>query len=131
MANSYKYTEIEEPEKEPKAKSGKGLFSMFETVLTPLGLFKNGFPVKYVPYVFFCILLLIAYIWNGHTRNKLVRNIEKLKIEVNDLRADYTTLKAELMYKTKQSEVAKEVLNIGLEESIVPPQKINTKDIEY
>ena len=63
--------------------------------------------------------------------DKLVRKIAKMKVEVNDLRADYTTLKAELMFKSKQSEVAKEVQSIGLEESMVPPQKIDLEEIEY
>ena len=33
--------------------------------------------------------------------------------------------------ETKQSEVAKEVQILGLEESMVPPQKMNTEDLEY
>jgi len=127
--NSYKVEE--EEEKAPREGSGKGLFSAVEGVMSSTGLFKEGLPVKYVPYVFFVSVFIIAYIWNAHTSDKLVRHIEKLKTEVNDLRADYTTLKAELMFKSKQSEVAKEVQSLGLEESMVPPQKLNTEELEY
>jgi hypothetical protein len=128
MSNSYK---VEEEVEEKRERTGKGLFSAMEGLASSSALFKEGLPVKYVPYVFYVSVFLIGYIWNAHTSDKLIRKIEKMKVEVNDLRADYTTLKAELMYKTKQSEVAKEVNSIGLEESMVPPQKINLEDIEY
>lgn len=128
--NSYKIEE-EEEEKAPRTGSGKGLFSVMEGVVSSTGLFKEGLPVQFIPHVFYVSLFIIAYIWNAHTSDKLVRNIGKLKVEVNDLRADYTTLKAEFMFKSKQSEVAKEVQSLGLEESMVPPQKMNTEDLEY
>ncbi|MBC7487125.1 MAG: hypothetical protein H7282_10285 [Cytophagaceae bacterium] len=128
MSNSYK---IEEEEEKPRIPSGKGLFSAMENLTVGAGLFKEGLPVKYVPYVFYVCVFMMGYIWNAHTSDKLVRKISKMKVEVNDLRADYTTLKAELMYKSKQSEVAKQVQSIGLEESMVPPQKIDLEEIEY
>ncbi|MDB5255645.1 MAG: hypothetical protein JWM14_340 [Chitinophagaceae bacterium] len=127
MSNSYK---IEEEEEEPRIRTG-GLFSAMESITGSSGLFKEGLPVKYVPYVFYVCVFMMGYIWNAHTSDKLVRKISKMKVEVNDLRADYTTLKAELMYKSKQSEVAKQVQSIGLEESMVPPQKIDLEEIEY
>ncbi len=127
--NSYKVEE--EEEKAPRTGSNKGLFSAVEGLMSSTGLFKEGLPVKYIPYVFYVSIFIIGYIWNAHTSDKLVRNIQKLKTEVNDLRADYTTLKAELMFKSKQSEVAKEVQSLGLEESMVPPQKLNTEELEY
>jgi len=128
MSNSYK---IEEEEEEVRIPSGKGLFSAMESITGSTGLFKEGLPVKYVPYVFFVCVFMMGYIWNAHTSDKLVKKISKMKVEVNDLRADYTTLKAELMYKSKQSEVAKQVQSLGLEESMVPPQKIDLEEIEY
>jgi len=128
MSNSYK---IEEEEETPRIPSGKSLFSAMENLTGSAGLFKEGLPVKYVPYVFYVCVFMMGYIWNAHTSDKLVRKISKMKVEVNDLRADYTTLKAELMYKSKQSEVAKQVESIGLEESMVPPQKIDLEEVEY
>lgn len=129
MSNTYKIEE--EEERAPRTGSGKGLFSAFESVLSSTGLFKEGLPVKFIPHVFYVSLFVILYIWNAHTSDKLVRHIGKLKVEVNDLRADYTTLKAEFMFKSKQSEVAKEVKSLGLEESMEPPQKLNIEALEY
>src|SRR5690606_15689394 len=111
MSNTYK---IEEEVEEKRERSGKSIFSAMESFTGSGTLFKEGLPVRYVPYIFYVCVCMIAYIWNAHTSDKLVRQIGKLKVEVNDLRADYTTLKAELMFKSKQSEVAKEVQSIGL-----------------
>ncbi|MFN4945187.1 MAG: FtsL-like putative cell division protein, partial [Chryseotalea sp.] len=50
--------------------------------------------------------------------------INHIQAEVEDLRADYTTLKSDLMFASKQSEVAKKVNNLGLKESLTPPTKV-------
>jgi hypothetical protein len=53
-----------------------------------------------------------------------VRKIDRLQSDVEDLRADYTTLKADIMYASKQSEVARRVKELGLKESLNPPFKV-------
>jgi hypothetical protein len=47
---------------------------------------------------------------------------------VEDLRADYTTLKSDVMFASKQSEVARRVKPLGLKESLNPPFKIVVKN---
>jgi hypothetical protein len=54
-----------------------------------------------------------------------------MQTEVEDLRADYTTLKADIMYASKQSEVARRVKDLGLKESINPPYKLVVEKGEY
>jgi hypothetical protein len=54
-----------------------------------------------------------------------------MKSEVEDLRADYTTLKSELVVGLKQSEVARRVASMGLEESQSPPVKIKLEEDEH
>ena len=54
-----------------------------------------------------------------------------MQIEVEDLRADYTTLKADLMFSSKQSEVARKVQAFGLKESLIPPYKVVVEEGEY
>lgn len=115
-------------ESEPEAKKGKSLFSAIDAVFKTDKIFGDGLPVKYMPYVAYFTAIAILYIANAHYAEKTVRRIDKLKIEVEDLRADYTTQKAEYMYASKQSEVAKKVAMMGLEESLEPPFKIIKKD---
>ena len=73
--------------------------------------------------------LLIAflgmiYIANRHFAEKNIRDIDKLSTQVKELSWDFKSLKADLMLKSTQTEVAKEVDTIGLIEPNDPPQKI-------
>lgn len=107
------------------------IFKRIERSLKLENFFEDGLPVKYLPKTLFVCCILIIYIGNTHYAERTVREIERTKVEVDDLRADFTTLKSELMYAGKQSEVAKKVINIGLEESSRPPYKIIIKKGEY
>ena len=80
--------------------------------------------MKYIPHVVFLAFIGIFYIGNTHYAERTMRKIEVLEVEVEELRADYTSLKADYMFSSKQSEVAKKVKGIGLEESKTPPNKI-------
>lgn len=120
--------------KEPKAKtsgSGTGVFSGFEKKLKLETYFEEGFPVQYVPKILFVMVLGLFYIGNTHHAEKTVRKINNIQAEVEDLRADYTTLKSDLMFSSKQSEVARKVKAYGLQESFKPPHKIVVEKGEY
>ena len=118
--NTYKLSK----EEEPVYNDGKTVFQRLEKVVKLDDLFGEGLPIQYLPKVLFLATVLILYIGNAHFAEKKVRQIEKMKIEVEDIRADYTTLKADLMFASKQSEVAKKVEILGLEETHEPPNKI-------
>lgn len=105
----------------------KSLFSKLESLLKANNLFEDGIPIGYLPKILFVAALLIIYIWNGHQAEKMVRSIDQMEEEVEDLRADFQTLKADYMYARLQSEVAKRVAELGLEESENPPYKIELK----
>jgi hypothetical protein len=57
-----------------------------------------------------------------------VRTSIKLKKEVDDLRAEYTSIHADYMKSGKQSVVIEKVKSIGLEENLIPPKKIIVKE---
>ncbi|MEO5975665.1 MAG: FtsL-like putative cell division protein [Chryseolinea sp.] len=110
---------------------GKGMFSGLEKKLKLESYFEEGFPVKYLPKILFVMVLGLIYISNTHYAEKTVRQINAIQVEVEDLRADYTTLKADLMFASKQSEVARKVNMFGLKESLKPPYKVEVKAGEY
>ena len=87
--------------------------------------FEDGLPLKYLPNVLFTVVLIVFYIGYNHYADKNARNISKLEAEVEDLRAHYTTLKAQYMYSRLQSEVQKRVEPPGMVESMDPLQKID------
>ena len=102
----------------------KSVFSLLENAVGGIDLKEHGIPVKYIPYFVYVALFLIFYIGNNHYAEKTIRKINRLEVQVEDLRADYTTLKSEYMYDRLQSEVARKVAPMGLRESQQPPHKI-------
>ena len=111
-----------------KINKGKGektsLFSLIENKLKLDSLFDEGVPAKYIPHTLFLTAIAIFYIGNNHWAEKTIRKIDKMQVEVEELRADFTSLKADYMFSSKQSEVARKVKKIGLKESQTPPNKI-------
>lgn len=84
-------------------------------------------PVKYFYYFGWIVILLVIYERIGFQSEEYVRNSIKLKKEVEDLRAEYTSRKAEYMKSGKQSVVIEKVAPEGLEENLNPPKKIIIK----
>lgn len=66
-------------------------------------------------------VLLIA---NNYLAEKKVRRIENLRDEVTELRTVYISNKAELMYLSNQSDIARRLEHKGFVESTVPPRII-------
>ena len=110
---------------------GSGLFGWMSRWVKSDSTIGSSFPVKYLPKVVFVVVLGVFYVWNTHYAERSIRKIDKLETEVEDLRADVTTLEAEYMYGSKQSEVAKKVKALGLVESKEPPYKIVADEGEY
>jgi len=113
------------------SKPGVSMFSGLERRLRLESYFEEGFPVKYLPKILFVMALGLLYISNTHYAEKTVRKINTVQAEVEDLRADYTTLKSDLMFASKQSEVARKVKSLGLKESLKPPYKVEVEEGEY
>ncbi|HHJ11090.1 MAG TPA: hypothetical protein ENK25_09425 [Bacteroidetes bacterium] len=106
---------------EPKV-SKKGIFRSFidGTILA------NQLIIKQLPFILFLTFLAMIYIGNRYHAEKIVREITRLKKEIQELRAESISTSAELMYKSTKTQVLKAIKekNLGLEESMVPPGKI-------
>ncbi len=77
--------------------------------------FNYGWVVKNIPFFLYCALLCVLYIANGHYGEKMIRKINKLGKENKELTYEYKTLNGSLMFKSKQSELAKAVAPLGLQ----------------
>jgi cell division protein FtsB len=84
-------------------------------------LFGYRWIVKNIPFFLFLSALAIVYIYNGHYADNTVRNINKVNRELKELQFEYKTLKSEVMFRSKQSELAKSVETLRLKELVVPP----------
>lgn len=112
------------PQKEDKG----GLFRLLNRFLRMDSSVSEVIHVRFLPQILFLAFLGLVYIGNRHYAEKKVRSISRLEEQVEDLRADYTTLKAEFMYESKQSEVAKRAAALGLKESKELPVLIEASE---
>lgn len=71
--------------------------------------------------------LAVCYISNGNYAEKKARALNNINDELKELRSEYIITKSDLMFISKQSEVAKATLAMGIKESVVPPKKIVLK----
>jgi hypothetical protein len=82
--------------------------------------------IRQLPFVLFLTFLGVIYIGNRFHAEKMVRQINDLKIEVDNLRSEQITITSELMNISRPSEVAAlvESKGLGLKESLEPPKKL-------
>ena len=90
--------------------------------------------INNLPYLVFLVFLGLIYIGIGYSAEDSVRQINRDKSELKEMRSEYITIKSDLMYTTKQSELI-QVLHqkgLNLQESFEPPKKIEitTKELK-
>ena len=86
---------------------------------------------KMLPFIFFLFGIALFYIANAHYAMKTVRDTDKASREIKELRSEYITIKSDLMFRSKQSEVAKRLEATGLKALRNPPKKITIDPDEY
>ena len=133
MANRFR-EEIEEEEEEkgpePELIQKTELPKSFLTTFLSEGVVSKESATQMMPFIIFLAMLAMLYIANKHFAEKTIRGIDKLSKEVKELSWDFKTLKADLMLKSTQTEVAKRVDTLGLKELVEPPRKILIKTEE-
>jgi hypothetical protein len=80
--------------------------------------------VKNIPFFLFLCALAVLYIYNGHYAEKTIKDINHNARELKELQYEYKTVKSELMFQSKQSEVVKAVEPLGLKELTQPPYRL-------
>ena len=77
--------------------------------------------VKQIPFFLFLALLAVVYIYNGHHADKTIRAISKTERELKELQYEYKTVKGDVLFRSKQSELVKAVEPLGLKELVAAP----------
>jgi cell division protein FtsB len=77
--------------------------------------------MKNIGFFLFLAALAVVYIYNGHYADNMSRDITRTDREVKELQYEYKTLKSEVMFRSKQSELARAVEPFGLKELERPP----------
>ena len=84
-----------------------------------------GWIAQNIPFLLFLAVLAILYIYNGHYADELNLQISKTEKNVKNLQYEYKTVKSEVIYRSKASELMKVVEPIGLKEITEPPVYLN------
>ena len=80
-----------------------------------------------IPFFLFLALLTVVYIFNGHYADKLTRKTGAIEKHLKELQYEYKTIKSEVIYRSKASELAKAVEPLGLKELTNPPVQLVIK----
>ena len=84
--------------------------------------------VKNIPFFFFLAFLAVLYIYNGHYDDKMTRKIGATEKHIKELEYEYKTIKSELIFRSKASELIKAVEPLGLKELTVAPILLDSID---
>lgn len=95
---------------------------------TSIGSISTTWILKNLPFVAFLGFMTTIYIANVHFAERNVREIQVIQKELKDLRREYNSLKAEIMFEQRMTEVSKSVKPLNLEVFNKSPKKIIVKE---
>lgn len=86
--------------------------------------------IQHIPFILFLALIAILYIANGYYADDKIREVNKISNQIKELRTEYISSKSDLMFISKQSQVAAAVDTLGLKEPVVAPMKIEIDSVK-
>lgn len=114
----------------PKRKRRKGVLAKGISSVFSGTFLSNEKSIQHLPFVIFLACLAVLYIANGYYADDKIREANRLTNQLKELRSEYISTESELMFASKQSEVARAAAAIGLREPLVPPVKILVDSVQ-
>lgn len=93
-------------------------------------LLNYGWIVNNIGFFLFLSVLAVLYIANGHMADNRIRKINETARQLKELQYEYKTVKSEIMFRSRESEVVKAAEPLGLKMDTIPPyriQAVNTR----
>lgn len=112
-------------EEKPEVKSGKG-----NVVTRTVGSLLSGSflskeqALRSLPFLLFLTVVALFYISNGYYAEEQIRKLNRLSNDLKELRSEFIISTSDVMFISKQSEVARRSALLGIKESVEPPIKI-------
>lgn len=91
---------------------------------------KQQWIVTNIGFFLFLAFLTVVYIANGHTADKTIRDISRTAKQLKELQYEYKTLKSEMMFKSRETEMLKTVESLGFKVSAEPPMRLSVNGRE-
>lgn len=87
-------------------------------------VFNYDWILKNMHFFLFLSVLAVFYIANGHMADNRIRKINETARQLKELQYEYKTVKSEMMFKSRESEMVKAAEPLGLTMDTVPPIRI-------
>jgi hypothetical protein len=87
-------------------------------------LLNYGWIVNNIGFFVFLSVLAVLYIANGHMADNRIRKINETARQLKELQYEYKTVKSEMMFRSRESEVVKAAEPLGLKMDTIPPFRI-------
>lgn len=111
----------------PEKKAKKGVLAKLLGKIFGGSFLSDDRAIQHLPFILFLGLIAILYIANGYYADDKIREVNKTSNQIKELRTEFISSKSDLMFVSKQSQVAKAVEKIGLKEPVVAPNIIELK----
>jgi hypothetical protein len=123
---------LEEPKLSPKASKQvkKGVLAKGLSKVFGGSFLSDDRAIQHIPFILFLGMIAILYIANGYYADDKIREVNKVSNQIKELHTEYISSKSDLMFVSKQSEVAKAVAALGLKEPVVAPMKIEMDSVK-
>ena len=86
--------------------------------------FNYSWILKNIGFFLFLAALAVVYIANGHMSDNRIRKINETARKLKDLQYEYKTLKSEMMFRSRESEMVKAAEPLGLTMDTTSPARI-------
>jgi hypothetical protein len=84
-------------------------------------ILNHNWVVRNIPFFLFLSTLAVLYIFNGHAADKNARKISATEKHIKELEYQYKSVKSEVIFRSKASELIRVVEPLGLKELTSPP----------
>jgi len=123
-----KATEIQNQAKSQKKR--RVMFNPFRRFFYEIlggGFLARYFSWEQTKFLLFLAGIAFFYIGNSYYIEKLAREIDKLNREMKELHFEYVSVKSQVMFESRQSELVRKLKKTGITESVEPVKKIIVK----
>ena len=115
-----------DPKKREQRRQKNAIAPLIRDLLSGEFLTREGV-TRHIPYLLFISGLFIAYIAMGYQFERMERAKIQNKRHLQELSAEYKTIKAQFETQLQQSRVEQSIANIGLSQPVEPPYLLEQK----
>lgn len=127
MKNRIKSQNEEQTQQEAPKRKSRRLSRAVTRLLNGEFLTEEGV-VRHMPFMLYVTGFFLLTIYLGYYFDNTEREKAKVKITLEELSAEYKTLKSELEARKQQSSVARSISDLGLDEPNEPPVVIEPNE---